>query len=310
MQSSLPIARGIAALLLFALLAAFPPESPARQTDAADPRRPALGVAVQPVPFPRLEELRLPYGVKVRTLIPGGPAEEAGVRPGDLITALDGAPVYSPARLEWLMRKREAGKPVALELVRGEEQTTLQVEPRPLPRPGGSPSARAGGSPDTPYLGIRMQALTPGLRERVQAPEQGGVLVADVKQDGPAAQAGIQPGDLILRIDRRQIGGIGDIYRAVNFFDPGDRIQVEVMRNAEKQTVEVALGERVDAGPQGGLPPQHGMQPPGPGPTGTPRGPSSQGPQSGAPSQVSPGGAIGVPEGTGGAVRVQPGERL
>lgn len=251
-----PIARGIAGLLLCVLLAGLTLAAPAEgQQQEMYLQRPALGLVVREAPFPLLERLGPPYGVQVRAVVPDGPAEKAGVQTGDLITALDGSPVYSPNRLKWLMRGSRQGQPMTLELIRDGELKTVQIEPEPLAAaPSRGPLSGQGAT--MPFLGIRMQTLTPGLRERLQAPEQGGVLVADVKEDGPAAQGDIRAGDVILRIDRRRIGGMGDIYRAINFFDPGDQVEVELVRDGERQTRTLTLGATQGGGPgaAGGLP--------------------------------------------------------
>lgn len=236
-------------------------QSGTEQTQEIYLRRPALGVVVREAPFPLLERLGLPYGVQVQAVVPDGPAAEAGVQPGDLITALDGSPVYSPNRLKWLIRDNQPGQTVTLELIRNGEQTSVQVDPQPL----GAPPARGpmgGSGQGMPFLGIRMQPLTGALRERMQAPPQGGVLVAEIKPDGPAAEAGLQAGDVILRIDRRRIGGIQDVYRALNFFDPGDQVEIELQRDGQRQTLTATLDEtRTSRGTQG-MPRQHWMQPP------------------------------------------------
>jgi membrane-associated protease RseP (regulator of RpoE activity) len=259
------IARSTAGLLLCVLLVGLPPGATAQEQETYL-QRPVLGLVVREAPFPLLEQVGTPYGVQVRAVVPDGPAEKAEVRAGDIITALNGSPVYSPDRLKWLMRGSRHGEPVTLELLRDGEQQSVQVEPQPLAAaPSRGPQSGQGAT--MPFLGIRMQPLTPGLRERLQAPEQGGVLVADVKEDGPAAQSGIEAGDVILRIDRRRIDGIGDIYRAINFFDPGDQVEMELVRDGERQTRTLTLGEtRGDRqGPAGGLPggpAPHWMSPP------------------------------------------------
>lgn len=308
------IARGTAGLLLCLLLVGLPPGAPAQEQEKEMYlQRPALGLMVREAPFPLLERVGTPYGVQVRAVVPDGPAEKAGVQAGDLITALDGSPVYSPDRLKWLMRGSRQGEPVTLELIRDGEQQSVQVEPQPLAAaPSRGPLSGQGAT--MPFLGIRMQTLTPGLRERLQAPEQGGVLVADLKEDGPAAQGGLQAGDVILRIDRRRIDGIGDIYRAINFFDPGEQVEVELVRDGERQTRSVTLGEtRGGQGPAGGLPGRpapHWMSPPsGDWPSSMQELMELWGPHPGMP-WPRPGGGTNAPGSSGEGGPAEPGTRL
>jgi hypothetical protein len=59
-------------------------------------------------------------------------------------------------------------------------------------------------------------------------------------------------GDVLLRIDRREIRSLGDVYRALAFFDPGETVEVEVLRDGENQVLEATFGGRM---PRTGMPP-------------------------------------------------------
>ena len=59
----------------------------------------ALGVIVQDIPFSRLDQLGIPQGVSVRSVLPGSSAEEAGIEPNDILVAMDTKPIYSTERL-------------------------------------------------------------------------------------------------------------------------------------------------------------------------------------------------------------------
>jgi len=215
---------------------------------AAQGGGPTLGVVVQDVPFERLEELGIPYGVSVRSVVPASPAAVAGIEPGDVMIALGGSPVYSATRLQWLVSKRPAGEPVTLKLRRGAkdvgEQIDIDITPAPATAaaPEGQPPPVA--TRDWASLGIQMQPLSDALRRRFGIPEGQGVLISDVEANSPAATAALQAGDVLMRIDRRKIHSPFDVYRALNFFDPGETVQLELMRDAARQTVEVTLGRR------------------------------------------------------------------
>jgi membrane-associated protease RseP (regulator of RpoE activity) len=108
--------------------------------------------------------------------------------------------------------------------------------PRQRPPAPGRYSAR--------YLGVGLQPLTPGLREAFSVPDGIGVLIAEVYRDSPAARSGLAAGDTIVRMDRRTISSIPDVYRVLDYFEPGEEIEIEVIREGERQSLRVTLGER------------------------------------------------------------------
>ena len=90
---------------------------------------------------------------------------------------------------------------------------------------------------DRAYLGVELGSLS-----------QGGVLVVGVRKNGPAAKAGIKPGDIIQSVDGAPVGSVDDLATALAAHKPGDRVRVEVVhQNGKTQTVDVTLG-RLPAG--------------------------------------------------------------
>lgn len=92
------------------------------------------------------------------------------------------------------------------------------------------------------WLGVRIQALTPELAEGLDLPAAEGALVADVTADGPAADAGIEAGDVILRFNGRKIATMRDLPRIVADTPVGAVVDVEVWRRGASQNVSVELG--------------------------------------------------------------------
>jgi membrane-associated protease RseP (regulator of RpoE activity) len=203
---------------------------------------PALGVMVRDIPFERLDSLALGHGVEVAGVIDDSPASKAEIAPGDVLVTMGGLPLYSAERLKWLVSKQSAGQTVALSIHRrgappGElSDVSVTLAPDTTLREETAASGRA-------WLGIQMQPMTDALRAAQGVPDGEGVLVADVVEDSPAAQAGLAAGDVITRIDRRTIRNPRDVYRSVDFFDPGETVEIAVSRDGESRTLNVTLGE-------------------------------------------------------------------
>jgi putative serine protease PepD len=86
---------------------------------------------------------------------------------------------------------------------------------------------------DRAYLGVELGSLS-----------QGGVLVVGVQKNGPAAKAGIKPGDIIQSVDGTPVGSVDDLATALAAHKPGDRVSVKVVhQDGKTQTVEVTLGQ-------------------------------------------------------------------
>jgi S1-C subfamily serine protease len=112
------------------------------------------------------------------------------------------------------------------------------------------PSLIENGSYQWPYLGVASSEEQPGFSQPGnQAESQRGALIANIVPDGPAAQAGIQSGDVITRANDQEIRSFDDLLSVIAFHRPGDQLQMTLLRDGQEQTVTVTLGER----PSGGL---------------------------------------------------------
>ncbi|MGD9548556.1 MAG: PDZ domain-containing protein [Candidatus Krumholzibacteriia bacterium] len=93
------------------------------------------------------------------------------------------------------------------------------------------------------YLGVSLQDLTPSMAKALQLGDRQGVLVNDVMEDSPAEKAGLQDGDVILEFAGRAIEDNGDLTKAVRKTEPGEKVEVVVLRDGEEKTFEVTVGE-------------------------------------------------------------------
>ncbi|MFB6351268.1 MAG: PDZ domain-containing protein [Bradymonadaceae bacterium] len=107
------------------------------------------------------------------------------------------------------------------------------------------------GQVERGYLGVLAQTLTPELAEAFGVPkETEGVVITDVQQDSPAAEAGLQQGDVIVEVKGQAITTASDLRLVIAQTPPGKTVEMTVIRGGERRTVQVELGALRKAGGQ------------------------------------------------------------
>ena len=99
------------------------------------------------------------------------------------------------------------------------------------------------GEVSYPYLGIQPAQVTPELEEAFELGTDSGVLVDEVVDGSPADEAGLERGDVIVRLDGSPIEFVEDIFSELREHEPGDEVTLTVLRDGERRQVEVTLGE-------------------------------------------------------------------
>lgn len=106
----------------------------------------------------------------------------------------------------------------------------------------------AKGRVDHSFLGIQMAKITPELRQELKGQKNfdvaaaEGVLIVDVVRNSPAAQAGLESGDVIQEIERQKITSADQVQQAVAKTEVGDRLNLDLLRNGKRLTKEVKVG--------------------------------------------------------------------
>jgi serine protease Do len=187
-----------------------------------------LGLDLQDLDGRLVELMNLPdatSGALASRVRDGSPAALAGVRRGDVVTAVDGHAVRTAREYYEMLERATTGQELALTLQRGERDVTL--------------TARATTFPDglIEDLGHRL------LGVQLAAGPNGGFVVEEVRTAGGAARIGVEPGDLFLSINGRPLADPAALQRAVLDLRGRPRAQVVVQRGRGRYHVTVPLGE-------------------------------------------------------------------
>jgi len=94
-----------------------------------------------------------------------------------------------------------------------------------------------------PYLGVRWQWITPNIAYRYGLPVEAGAYISDVSPDGPAAEAGLQAGDIIVQIGDQPLSDENPFINALYDYSAGDSVILQIMRSQETIELQVTFGE-------------------------------------------------------------------
>jgi serine protease Do len=194
-------------------------------------QRGRIGVSIQELstdlaPAFKLEE---PKGVLVTTVEPGGPAQRAGIAPGDVILSFDGKPVGDATELPRIVAQTTPGRDVPVEVWRDGARRTVQVtvaaaeaprEPRPVAASG---DTRRSG---TGRLGLVVGELPAAARRALGVDY--GLVVEGV--EGVNGNAALQPGDVILAVNNQRFSSVDEFNRLVSSAQPTGSIALLVRR--------------------------------------------------------------------------------
>jgi len=173
-------------------------------------------------------------GALVQEVVPRSPAQEAGLRNGDIIIGVDDRPVTDTRHLIDYVSAKAPGSKIELELVRGGKvmRSTLTLQERPE---GETVAAEPepGEEGATEWLGLQYQDLTPGLRQMHGIPDAiRGVWVTDVAPTSPLVDEQVQPGDVISEVNGEPVASVEEFDARVGDIGSGQFARLYVRRLA------------------------------------------------------------------------------
>ena len=201
-------------------------------------KRPWLGARLQNV-TPEIAEtlgLKTPSGALVVNVTPKSPAEKAGLKVSDLVTAIDGQVIDDPNAFEYRFATRPLGGTTQLDAQRGGKPVKLTVALEAAPDTGRDEIILKGRSP---FQGAKVANISPALADELRLDSSvEGVVITDLTETATAAGVGFQKGDLILAVNGVKIGKTSDLEKVTG---EGARLwRIVVVRGG--QQINVTLG--------------------------------------------------------------------
>ena len=179
-------------------------------------------------------------GVMVADVVPGDPADKAGIKPKDIITEVNGKKVDTSRDLTNLAAMLTVGETAEVTILRDGKPQTLEVKigKRPLTMAAVSQDHRRQKEGE---YGFEVTELTPEIARRFNINETSGVIVVGVAPNSKAEAAGVKQGDLIVEVNRANVDSVADFKKLIDQHKNGDGIRLLVKRmNAGLMVIRLA----------------------------------------------------------------------
>src|SRR5579884_2262285 len=168
-------------------------------------------------------------GITISSVVPGSPAERAGLKVGDTIVSVDGKTVKNGDELVNDIANRKPGSKVALGYYRSgkKDQADVTVADRAklfASQLGNEEEGGPSSAPKQSKLGVNVRDLTPEMADRLNVPSGQGVIVQDVKPGSFADDVGLTRGDVILEINKQKVNSTDDFDRIQSTLKSGQDV--------------------------------------------------------------------------------------
>ena len=206
-------------------------------------RRSWLGVYIQEVTPEIAEQFDLTEakGVLVGDVVKNSPAEEAGIKRGDIIMKVNDEEVNSPEELQDKIRDVDIGKKANLEVVRDGKTTNFIVNIGEMPTVEEEGSEFPKEKAFSVQTGIQIKAVTSEIAKEIGLPWVKGLAITEVIPGSSADDMGLQSGDVILEANRIEMSSVDEWEELINKLEPGDTLLLLVFRSGRTYYVPIKV---------------------------------------------------------------------
>jgi serine protease Do len=187
--------------------------------------------------------LRERRGALVRAVDEDGPAARAGLKPGDVIIEYNGKPVANSDELVQMVVTTKPGSTVPLKVLRDKRETAVNVTVDALDL--GVTAATPGSGDATEGFGMALGPVTPEIAQRFRLPSaSGGAIVVEVTPRSGAARAGVQPGDVVLEVNRQRVSSVDEVIAKLRNVPAGGTAFLLVSRRGQELFIPLTKDTR------------------------------------------------------------------
>ncbi len=174
-------------------------------------------------------------GLVIEEIIDKSPAHNANLEVGDIVLKLDGEKIYTSNQLSKMLSVKEKGDEVKLVILRKNEEISKKIEL----------GSREDVQPRSAYLGIISGTLTSIIKKDLNYNNNYGVILSTIIEDSPAYEAGLEPNDIIMKMDGEKVYTHGQLASMLKNYKPGDIVKLLVYKASQEKErkIEVELGE-------------------------------------------------------------------
>ena len=210
-------------------------------------RRSWLGVYIQEVTPEIAEQFNLTEakGVLVGDVIENSPAEETGIKTGDIIKKVNDEEVNSPEELQGKISNIEIGKEANIEIVRNGKTISFVVKIGEMPTVEEEGSESPKEKVFSVQTGLKVESVTTEIAKELELPWVKGLVITEVLPGSRADDMGLQQGDIVLEANRTEVSSTGEWEKIINKLEPGDTLLLLVYRNQHTYYVPIKV-EKID----------------------------------------------------------------
>ena len=200
-----------------------------------------IGVIIQRVTPELKDKLNLPdeKGALVSDVVSRGPAGESGIKRGDVIVSFDGKLIKESRELPYIVASTSVGKTVPVDIIRNREKMRAEVRVGELK----IEEEYQQGSKAEPSFGMILQEITPEIAQQYDLSETSGLIIVNVENNSPAAEADLRSGDIILEVDRTPVRSIAAFNRKIRQYKKGNTILFLINRDGSTRFLTLTISE-------------------------------------------------------------------